>query len=343
MLLGGCQVIVRVHKTTICGTDLHILHGNVPQTLPGIILGHEGIGIIVEKGSDVKKFKLGDRILVNCITSCGQCDMCAAKKYAHCKDGGWQFGTLIHGMQAEYALVPHADFTAHRLPDAVPMGSPLEDGYVMASDVLPTCYEIGLRGGRFPKGPTNTLAVVGAGPLGLAAILCAATDGVAKGFRVFAIDLTQSRLDTAKALGATDIINNSKGDAVQQVMAATGGKGVDFVVECVGTPTGWDLCQEMVAVGGEISILGVHGKSGTFNLHKLWDRNVSIHTGMVHGATIPSFIEKIRTGSLNAQQLLSDKFSLGQMEQAYDWFKNAGTSASLKVLITNDLETRSRL
>jgi len=332
------DVLIRVHKTTICGTDLHILGGNVPQTKPGIILGHEGIGMIVEAGSAVKKYNVGDRILISCITACGHCKHCKKEpsEHAHCVDGGWQFGTLINGMQAEYCRVPHADFTAYYLPEEVKLGSPQEDAYVMASDVLPTSYEIGLRGGRYPKSKENSVAVIGAGPLGLACILCAAEE-MEVGAKVFAVDLAPARLERAKELGATHLINNSKGDCVEQIMAATNGKGVDFVVECIGLPIGWSICQDLVAIGGEISILGVHGKPGVFALDKLWDRNVSIHTGMVHGYTIPSFLEKIRTGAMAAEKLISHPFSLKDVEEAYGFFKGAARTGSLKVLITNDV------
>jgi len=332
------DVIIRVHKTTICGTDLHILGGNVPQTKAGIILGHEGIGVIVEAGSAVRKYRVGDRILISCITACGRCSSCSKKEHAHCTDGGWQFGTLINGMQAEYCRVPHADFTAYSLPNEIPLGSPKEDAYVMASDVLPTCYEIGLRGGDFPKSKTSSVAVVGAGPLGLATVLCAATD-MEEGARIFAVDLAPARLERAKLLGATDLINNSKGDCVEQIMKATNGKGVDFVVECIGLPIGWHICQDLVAIGGEISILGVHGKPGQFSLERLWDRNVSIHTGMVHGYTIPSFLDKIRSGKMAADKLISHPFSLNDVEEAYTFFKQAARTGSLKVLITNDVAT----
>jgi len=330
------DVIIKVHKTTICGTDLHILGGNVPQTKPGIILGHEGIGIVVEAGSAVQKYSVGDRILISCITACGHCAACKKSEHAHCTDGGWQFGTLINGMQAEFCRVPHADHTAYSLPEDIPLGSDQEDAYVMASDVLPTAYEIGLRGGRFPKDSDASVAVIGAGPLGLATVLCAATD-MAEGARIFAVDLGQPRLDRAKLLGATDCINNSKGDCVEQIMKATNGKGVDFVVECIGLPIGWHICQDLVAVGGEISILGVHGKPGQFSLERLWDRNVSIHTGMVHGYTIQSFLDKIGSGKMNAAALISHPFSLGDVEEAYTFFRGAAKTGSLKVLLSNDV------
>jgi alcohol dehydrogenase len=247
----------------------------------------------------------------------------------------------MDGMQAEYALIPHADFTAHALPASVPFhASSQEDAYVMASDILPTSWEIGLRSGKVP--PDATIAIVGAGPVGLAGILSVTAMDKASGRatqrRIFAIDLNPSRLETAAKMGATDLIHNKAGDAVDQVMALTDNKGVDFVVECIGLPVGWDISQDIVAMGGQISILGVHGKSGTFKLEKLWQHNVSIHTGMVHCNTIPYFLERIEQGHVDADSLISHRFNLSEMEQAYDHFKNADQTSSLKVLITNDFE-----
>jgi len=286
----------------------------------------------------VKKYKVGDRILISCITACGHCKHCKKNppEHAHCVDGGWLFGTLINGMQAEYCRVPHADFTAYFLPNEVQLGSVQENAYIMACDVLPTSYEIGLRGGRYPKSKESSVAVIGAGPLGLSCILCAAEE-MEKGAKVFAVDLAPERLNRAKELGATHLINNRKGDCVEQIMQATNGKGVDFIVECIGLPIGWSICQDLVAVGGEISILGVHGKPGVFALDKLWDRNVSIHTGMVHGYTIQSFIDKIQKRQIDADKLISHSFSLKDIERAYGFFRGAAKTGSLKLVINNDV------
>ena len=206
----------------------------------------------------------------------------------------------------------------------------------MFSDVLPTSYEIGLRAGRYPKDKESSIAVIGAGPLGLSCILCAASE-MEKGAKIFAVDLAPARLERAKELGATHLINNRKGDCVEQIMKATNGKGVDFIVECIGLPIGWHICQDLVAVGGQISILGVHGRPGSFALDKLWDRNVSIHTGMVHGYTIQSFIDRIGAGKMDAAKLISHPFSLKQVEEAYTFFKGAARTGSLKVLLSNDV------
>ena len=208
--------------------------------------------------------------------------------------------------------------------------------------VLPTSYEIGLRGGRYPQHKESSIAVIGAGPLGLSCILCAATE-MEKGAKIFAVDLAPARLERAKELGATHLINNRKGDCVEQIMKATNGKGVDFIVECIGLPIGWHICQDLVAVGGEVSILGVHGRAGSFALDKLWDRNVSIHTGMVHGYTIQSFIDRIAAGKMDAAKLISHPFSLGDIENAYRHFKDASNTGSLKVLISNDVTKRAKL
>jgi len=267
------DVVIRVHKTTICGTDLHIWANNVPSvqeslqssetdtvvvstdndpsestkiTVPGRILGHEGIGHVVQVGHTVQNFGIGDRVLVSCITTCGNCPACQRQQYAFCKLGGWQLGNTIHGMQAEYCRIPQADTTCHALPCSVPtMDGPWEDPYVMVSDILPTGYEIGLRGTNTFISPESSVAFVGMGPVGLAALLSLVASDKKRTTtsncdsknqrRIFAIDVNQHRLEQAKAMGATDIIDNTKGDAVEQILQLTNNVGVDFCVECIGS------------------------------------------------------------------------------------------------------------
>eukprot|EP00470_Lotharella_oceanica_P002204 CAMPEP_0170171536 /NCGR_PEP_ID=MMETSP0040_2-20121228/4699_1 /TAXON_ID=641309 /ORGANISM="Lotharella oceanica, Strain CCMP622" /LENGTH=389 /DNA_ID=CAMNT_0010411653 /DNA_START=307 /DNA_END=1476 /DNA_ORIENTATION=- len=341
-ILAPTDVIVRVNKTTICGTDLHIQGGHVPTCHPGTVLGHEGTGHVVAAGPKVKNLKPGDHVVVNCITACGHCEQCLHQRHAQCVDGGWQLGNTIHGMQAEYARIPHADFSAVKLPEAVSKDPALEEACAMASDVLPTSFEIGLRAGDFRT--SGSIAVAGVGPIGLGAITSAVaqirplTSGDTKKARIFAIDMNEHRLEVARSLGATDTVNNSRGDAVEQIMEATEGKGVDFVVECIGTPSGWDLCQNIVADGGEVTILGVHGHPGSINLQTLWQKNVSIHTGNVHGYTMQAFVEKIVSGAIDASKLIShNAYGLEDIEEAYEFFGNANATHSLKVILTNNL------
>lgn len=337
------DIVIRVHKTTICGTDLHIMEGGVPTALNGVILGHEGIGHVVEAGNAVTTHKVGDRVVVSCITGCGKCPMCAQKRFAACSDGGWQLGHTIDGMQAEYARIPHADTSAFPLPvsRAVPAGSSKEDAFVMVSDALPTSYEIGLRGGALP--PNGSIAVVGVGPVGLAALMCAREQCASSG-KIIAIDTDVGRLQCASEMGADVCVLNpisapshitsTTTDAVTQIMEQTNGKGVDYVVECTGKPGGWDVCQNIVATGGEISILGVHGSPATLNLDELWSKNISIHTGMVHGDSVGNFVDLIHEGRLDPTPLISHHHPLSDLDKAYQQFKAGGTA--LKMLVTND-------
>eukprot|EP00940_MAST-03C_sp_MAST-3C-sp2_P003571 g3571.t1 len=329
-ILEPTDAIIRVHKTTICGTDLHIMRGAV-KTERLTTLGHEGIGDIVAVGSAVKKYKIGDRVLVPCITRCGACSYCKEKFYGHCVNGGWILGHTINGMQAEYARVPHVDASCYRLPEGI-CGED-ENKYVMLSDILPTGLEVGLMDGGVSKG--MTIGIVGVGPVGLAAVMCAHAFYEPK--RLVVVDVNQARLDHAKKLGATDLVNNKNGDAVEQIMRLTNDVGLDLVVECIGIPIGWEICQDTVRAGGNIGILGVHGKPATINLERMWYRNFKMSAGMVHCFTIDALMDQIRTGALQADKLISHKYAMSELSKAYDTFANAGTTGSLKVLIENDL------
>lgn len=334
-LREGTDALIRVLKTTICGTDLHILAGNVGDVPLGTILGHEGIGVVVEVGQDVRCLAVGDRVLVSCIVSCGSCAHCAQNRQAHCDGGGWVFGHHIDGMQAEYCRVPHADFTCHQLPaELAPLGGVEEDPYIMASDVLPTSYEIGLRSGQFPRREGMSIAVVGSGPLGLACIMSLVACQLPSDCRIFAIDLREGRLRRAEELGATDTYDNTDGNAAERVLQATGGEGVDFAIECIGTPVGWAICERIVRCYGEVSILGVHGQPVALNLQRMWDKNVSIHTGNVGGHSTQWFLEHIHQGRIDASKLISNTFRLREILHAYRWFHQ--NHDSLKVILYND-------
>ncbi len=322
------DIIVRIHKTTICGTDLHIIKGNVETTAAGRILGHEGIGTVIHAGEAVSRHKVGDRVLISCITSCGKCKNCHNQFFGHCEKGGWQLGNTIDGCQAQYVRVPHADGSAYPMP--IGPGSD-EDGYLMLSDIVPTGLEVGVVEGMVKEG--KTVAVIGVGPVGLAAILAATPF---KPARIIAVDRDANRLEVAHALGATDMIDNSDNSAAQQIMALTDGKGVEVAIEAIGTPAGWDLCENIVAAGGNIAILGVHGKPVTLHLERMWKRNFTLTAGLVHTHTIPSLMERVKAKDIRPELLISHRFSMSQMMEAYDVFSNAATHKALKVLIEND-------
>ena len=325
VLLKPTDAIVKISKTTICGTDLHIMKGDVPTVTDGRIIGHEGVGIIEETGTAVSNFKKGDSVIISCITSCGKCEYCKKGMYSHCEDGGWILGNLIDGTQAEYVRIPHADNSLY----PIPAGSD-EEALVMLSDILPTGFECGVLNGKVQPG--NTVAIVGAGPIGLAALLTAQFYSPAE---IIMIDPDANRLAIAKKFGATQLINNSKEDAVKRVNELTRNKGVDTVIEAVGIPATFELCQSLVGPGGVIANIGVHGKSVELHMEKLWSHNVTITTRLVDTVTTPMLLKTIQSKKLDATQLITHHFKLSDVIKAYETFGNASKEKALKVILTN--------
>jgi len=320
------DAIVHITKTTICGTDLHILKGDVPEVTDGRILGHEGVGVIEEAGSAVTNFKKGDHVLISCITSCGKCDYCKRGMYSHCENGGWILGHLIDGTQAEYVRIPHADNSLYH----VPVGSD-EEALVMLSDILPTGFECGVLNGNVKPG--DTVAIVGAGPIGLASLLTAQFYAPAE---IIMIDPDDNRLSVSKKFGATQTINNQKSDAVAKLKELTGNKGADTVIEAVGIPETFELCQSLVAPGGTIANIGVHGKPATLHLESLWAHNITITTRLVDTVTTPMLLKTVQSKKLNSKQLITHHFKLSEIIQAYDTFGHAAREKALKVILTNE-------
>ncbi|MDF0487536.1 zinc-dependent alcohol dehydrogenase family protein [Sphingomonas sp. H39-1-10] len=323
VLRDGGDAIVRVTHTTICGTDLHILKGDVPTCAPGRILGHEGVGIVEAVGAGVTTFKPGDHVLISCITSCGRCAFCRKGMYSHCTSGGWILGNTIDGTQAEYVRVPHADTSLYPIPAGAD-----EEALVMLSDILPTGFECGVLNGRVQPG--CSVAIVGAGPIGLAALLTARFYTPAK---IVVIDLDAHRLATAKRFGATHVVDSGHEDAAAAVRAVTGGLGADTVIEAVGVPATFELCQELVAPGGVIANIGVHGCKADLHLETLWSRNIAITTRLVDTATTPMLMETVSAGTLAPERLITHRFQLADILDAYDTFGRAAETQALKVLI----------
>lgn len=317
------DAIVRVERTTICGTDLHILKGDVPAVTEGRILGHEGVGVVEEAGPGVSNFKKGDRVIISCITADGKCAACKRGMYSHCADGGWILGHLIDGTQAEYVRIPHADNSLYAVPKGID-----EDALVMLSDILPTGFEVGVLNGRVKPG--DTVAIVGGGPVGLAALLTAQLYSPAE---LIMIDLDDNRLEEAKKLGATKTINSGDGKAVEKVKALTAGAGVDVAIEAVGIPATFDVCQEIVAAGGHLANVGVHGKPVSLKLEKLWIQNVTITTGLVDTNTTPMLLKNVISGRIKPTQLITHTFQFDDVMKAYDTFGNAAKEKALKVII----------
>jgi len=320
------DALVKILKTTICGTDLHIMKGDVPEVSVGRIIGHEGVGIIEEVGTGVSNFKKGDHVLISCITSCGKCDYCKRGMYSHCENGGWILGHLIDGTQAEYVRIPYADNSLYHIP----AGSD-EEALVMLSDILPTGFECGVLNGKVQPG--NTVAIVGSGPIGLAALLTAQFYSPAE---IIMIDPDDNRLETAKKFGATQIINNSKENAVERVKQLTNNKGADTVIEAVGIPATFELCQSHVGPGGTIANIGVHGKSVELHLEKLWSHNITITTRLVDTVTTPMLLKTVQSKKLDSKQLITHHFKLSDIINAYDTFQNAAREKALKVILTNE-------
>jgi alcohol dehydrogenase len=318
------DVIVRIDAATICGTDLHILKGDVPEVQPGTILGHEAVGTIVEIGSAVSTLEPGDRVLVSCITSCGRCRFCKEGRYGLCTGGGgWIFGHLIDGLQAEFARVPFADTSVYKIPEEL-----TDEQVLFLADILPTAYEVGVLNGGVEPG--DTIVIVGAGPIGLATIMTAKlyTPG-----RIVAIDLADSRLDWAKKFGADVTINSGKEDAIARVMELTGGLGADVAVEAVGVPDTFELCTDLVRPGGRVANVGVHGHPATLHLEKLWIRDVTMTTGLVDTTTTPRLLKLIAEGRLDATPFATHRFPLDETMSAYDTFAAAAETNALKVVL----------
>ncbi|MFF9404910.1 zinc-dependent alcohol dehydrogenase family protein [Streptomyces anandii] len=317
------DAVVRVDTVTICGTDLHILKGDVPEVRPGTILGHEAVGEVVEVGADVRTVRPGDRVLVSCITSCGRCRFCREGMYGQCRGGGgWILGHLVDGTQAEYVRVPFADLSVHPLPASV-----TNEDAVLLADIFPTAYEVGVLNGRVRPG--DTVAVVGAGPVGLAAI---ATARLFAPERVIAVDLAPARLEAARKLGA-EAVADAREAPEQLVADLTGGLGADVVVEAVGVPETFELCTRMVRPGGHVANVGVHGRPATLHLEDLWIKNVTITTGLVDTHSTPTLLRMAAAGRLPASQLVTHTFPLERMEEAYDVFAHAAETGALKVVL----------
>lgn len=324
-ILLPTDAIVKISKTTICGTDLHIMKGDVPEVTDGRIIGHEGVGVIEEVGSAVSSFKKGDHVIISCITSCGKCSYCKKGMYSHCENGGWILGHLIDGTQAEYVRIPYADNSLFPIPAGAD-----EEALVMLSDILPTGFECGVLNGQVKPG--DTVAIVGAGPIGIAALLTAQFYSPAE---IIMIDLDENRLNVAKTFGATQIVNSQSKNIVEEIMSITNGKGVDVAIEAVGVPATFELCEAIVGAGGHIANIGVHGKSVSLHLEDLWSKNITITTRLVDTVTTPMLFKTVQSGKLQPKQLITHHFKLDEIIEAYDTFANASKEKALKVILTN--------
>jgi alcohol dehydrogenase len=317
------DAIVKITRTTICGTDLHILKGDLPSCKPGRVLGHEGVGIVETVGAAVTVFKPGDNVLISCVSACGKCVYCRKQMYSHCTTGGWILGNTIDGTQAEFVRIPHADTSLYPIPAGAD-----EEALVMLSDILPTSFECGVLNGKVEPG--STVAIVGSGPVGLAALLTAQFYSPSQ---MVMIDLDDNRLEIAKRFGATSTINSSSGNTADAVMTSTGGRGVDTAIEAVGIPATFELCEKIVTPGGTIANIGVHGKKVDLHLESLWDRNIAITTRLVDTVSIPMLFKTVLSNKIDPKRLITHRFKLDRILDAYDTFGRAAETKALKVII----------
>lgn len=320
------DAIIRILKTTICGTDLHIMKGDVPEVADGRVIGHEGVGIIEDIGAAVSNFKKGDHVLISCITSCGKCSYCKKGMYSHCEDGGWILGHLVDGTQAEYVRIPHADNSLYPIPSGAD-----EEALVMLSDILPTGFECGVLNGQVKPG--DIIAIVGAGPIGIASLLTGQFYSPAE---IIMIDRDENRLAVSKKFGATQTINFEKEDPIAKVTSLTGGKGVDVAIEAVGVPESFELCESIIAPGGHIANVGVHGKSVDLHLETLWAKNITITTRLVDTVSTPMLLKTVESKRLQPAKLITHRFKLDEILDAYDTFEHAADKKALKVIISRD-------
>ena len=323
-IIDATDIVVQVDTTTICGTDLHILKGDVPETTPGTILGHEAVGTVQEIGRSGSSVVPGDRVLLSCVSSCGRCRYCKEARYGQCLGGGgWIFGHTIDGVQAEYARVPFADNSVYKIPEGLS-----DEQVLFLADILPTSYEVGVLNGMVSPG--DVVAVVGSGPIGLAAILTARLFSPG---HIVAIDLADSRLESALRFGADSTINNGDEDAVAKVMEMTDGLGADVAFEAVGVPQTFELATELIRPGGRVANIGVHGRAATLHLEKLWIRDVTITTGLVDTFSIPQLLRLITSGRLDPMLFATHHYALDDAMSAYDTFADAANSGALKVVL----------
>eukprot|EP01037_Dinobryon_pediforme_P018356 gene18356-18623_t len=323
VVIASSDAIVRVTRTTICGTDLHILKGDLPSCTPGRILGHEGVGVIESVGAAVTAFKAGDHVLISCVTACSKCEYCRRGMFSHCTTGGWILGNTIDGTQAEFVRIPHADTSLYPISAGAD-----EEALVMLSDILPTGFECGVLNGKVQPG--GTVAIVGAGPIGLAALLTAQFYSPGE---IIMIDLDDNRLAVAARFGATQTVNSTDGHAVEAVRGLTGGKGVDTAIEAVGLPATFEMCEEIIAPGGVIANIGVHGVQVALHLERLWDRNISITTRLVDTVSTPMLLAVVAARRIDPTLLITHRFTFDHIIEAYDTFANAASTKALKVLI----------
>lgn len=317
------DVIIRMDAVTICGTDLHILKGDVPACEEGTILGHEAVGTVLETGPAVRTLRVGDRVLASCITACGRCRYCRESRYGQCLGGGgWILGHRINGTQAERIRVPFADTSAYVLPESV-----TDESALLLADILPTSYEVGVLAGRVEPG--DTVVIVGAGPIGLAAIT---TAQLLSPSHIIVVDPAESRRNAAVDFGAQEAVPD-QAEALTLTRHLTNGLGADVVIEAVGIPETFEMCTTLVRAGGHVANAGVHGKPATLHLEDLWIKDVTMTTGLVDTFTTPTLLHMLPAGKFDTGRFITHRFEFPAIEEAYDTFSRPQDTGALKVAL----------
>ena len=325
-IIADTDAIVRVDAVTICGTDLHILKGDVPAVTDGRILGHEAVGTVESVGSGVKTVSPGDHVLVSCISACGTCRFCREGHAGQCLGGGgWILGHKIDGTQAEYVRVPFADTSTYPVPSGAS-----DEEILMLADILPTAYEVGVLNGGVRPG--DVVAIVGSGPIGLSAIMGARLFSPS---HIVAIDLADARLEAAKRFGA-DVTVNASQDPEEVVGLLTDGLGADVAIEAVGVPATFELAARLARPGGRIANIGVHGEPATLHLEELWIKNITITTGLVDAYSTATLLRLVTSHQIDASKFITHHFGLNDFERAYDVFSRAADTSALKVVLTRE-------
>ncbi len=300
-----------------------------PRSVKGTILGHEAVGTIIEVGDGVQTRAPGDRVLVSCISACGTCRFCHEGRYGQCLGtGGWLLGHKIDGTQAEYVRVPFADTSTYLVPDSLS-----DEETLMLADILPTGYEVGVLNGNVRPG--DLVAVVGAGPVGLAAITTAQLFSPS---HIVAIDVSDARLEAAKRFGADVTVNNTRENPLRVLRDLTGdlaGRlGADVSIEAVGVPATFELAVKLIRPGGRIANVGVHGAPVTLDLEEQWIRDITITTGLVDTYSTPTLLRLVASGQIDVKPFITHHFGLDDFDEAYDVFGRAADTGALKVVLS---------
>lgn len=317
------DAIVKVTLSTICTSDLHIMHGAVPLAKEGVTLGHEFVGVVTAVGENVKNLKAGDRVSANCITFCGECRFCKRGFINNCIKGGWEIGCKIDGCQAEYVRVPFAQTGLTKLPDNVS-----DENALFVGDILSSGY-FGAELCNIKQ--NDIIAVIGAGPVGLCSMMCARLFGASK---VIAIDIDSTRLDIAAKNKLADYtINPAHQDLQNIIEEITGGDGADGVIEAAGGENTFELAWKIARPNSVVALVAMYEKAQTLPLPHMYGKNLIFKTGGVDATHCEELVKYISQGKISTDILISKKMAFDDILKAYKMFEEK-TDNCLKIAIT---------